>query len=92
MKTSIETMWKASPLTVELRDRTVTDFDLASVSLSTTVISLFGCMSNEWIEIGQRLAALSQLKTVSIQHCNSEDSLCAGIRDSKSLLSLRMGN
>jgi hypothetical protein len=78
-------------LIVEFRDRTVGISDLATISSMVTDISFISCHSKEWREVGKRLATLSQLKTLSVEHCNSKDSLCVSICDSKTLASVRMG-
>jgi hypothetical protein len=94
IKTSIETVWTksqtVSDTTVEFRDRTVATSDLTSVSSTITTVSFIGCHSKEWAEIGKRLATLSQLTTLTVEHCDSEDSLCEGVYSSKSLASVRM--
>jgi hypothetical protein len=89
-KSSIQTVKKPSS-TGEFRDRTVTASDLADVSSTVTIVSFIGCRSKEWIEISQRLATLTQLKTLSVEHCDSEDNLCVDVCSSKSLASLCMG-
>jgi hypothetical protein len=62
-----------SSSTVEFRDSTIAVSDLATVSSTVTNISFVGYSSKEWAEIGQRLATVSQLKTVSAKRCDSED-------------------
>jgi hypothetical protein len=84
MKTSIEILWKPS---IEFRDRTLVASDLSIVSSTVTSVSFIGCQSKEWVKIGQRLAALPQVKTLCVEHCDSADDLCG----SKWLASLRMG-
>jgi hypothetical protein len=71
--------------------RTIGVSDLASMSPVVTDVSFVKCYSKEWMEIGKRLATSPQLKILSAEHCDSEDSLCVGICGSKSLVSLRMG-
>jgi hypothetical protein len=83
-------MWKPS-LTLEFRDRTVTASDLTGISITATTVSFVGCRSKEWMEIGQRLSTLSQIETLSIERCDSEDGICASICNSKSLTSVRVG-
>jgi hypothetical protein len=90
IKTSIEAVWKPSS-TIEFKNQIVTVFDLAIISPTVSNVSFFGCHSKEWVQIGQRLGALPQLKILSTEHCNSEDNLSVGICGSKSLESLRMG-
>jgi hypothetical protein len=92
IRMNIEALWtKSSILIVKFKDRTVTASDLADISSIVTIVSFIGCRSKEWIEIGHRLARLTQLKTLSLEHGDSEDNLCASICRSKSLVSLRMG-
>jgi hypothetical protein len=76
---------------VEFRDQTVDVFDLATISSIVTDISFVNCYSKEWIEIGKLLAIMPQLNTLSVEHCDSEDSLCVSICGSKSLTSVSMG-
>jgi hypothetical protein len=76
---------------VEFIDRTVVASDLAGISSTVTTISFVDYRSKEWVKIGERLAALQQLKIMSAERCDPEDNLCAGICGSKSLTRLRMG-
>jgi hypothetical protein len=89
-KPSVEAVSIQSPI-VEFRHRTVGVSDLAIISSIVTDVSFVKCRSKEWIEIGQQLATLPQLNTLSVDHCDSEDSLCGSICGSKSLRSVRMG-
>jgi hypothetical protein len=99
IRMNIKTLWTKpsvteveKPLsTVEFRDRTVALSDLAAVSPTVTTVSFVGCRSKEWLQIGQRLETLPQLKTLSAEHCDSEDTLCEGIHGSKWLTNVRMG-
>jgi hypothetical protein len=88
-KSSIKVVEKPSP-TAEFTNGTIAACDLAAISSTITTVSFIGCRSKEWLEIGQRLATLPQLNTLSAEHCDSENSLCVGISESKSLTSLRM--
>jgi hypothetical protein len=89
-KPSVETVNQPSPI-VEFRDQIVGVSDLATISSTVTDISFVSCHSQEWVEIGHRIATLPQLKALSAENCDSEDSLCVSIGDSKSLTSVRMG-
>jgi hypothetical protein len=89
-KPSFEAVNKPSPI-VEFGDRRVGVSDLAIISSIVTDVSFASCRSKEWVKIGQRLATLPQLTTLSAEHCDTEDSLCVSICDSKSLKSVRMG-
>jgi hypothetical protein len=88
-KPSINTVEKSSP-TVEVRNHTVTVSDLASVSSTVIAVCFIGCRSKEWRQVGERLATLPTIITLTVEHCDSEDSLCTGICSSKSLASVRM--
>jgi hypothetical protein len=93
IRINIEKLW-TFPLIkslMEFRDRAITVSDLASVSSTVTAVSFVGCRSKEWRQIGETLAALPQLKTLSAEHCDFEDSLCAGVCGSEWLTSVRMG-
>jgi hypothetical protein len=70
IKINIEAMWRPSPI-IEFKDQIVTFFDLALIYPSFTSVSFIACKSKEWVEIGQRLAILSQLKMLSIEHYES---------------------
>jgi hypothetical protein len=87
---SVEAANKPWP-TVKFRYLTVAVSDLATISSIVTDVSFVSCCSKEWVEIGERLATLPQLKTLSVQECDSEDSLCVSICGSKSLTNVRMG-
>jgi hypothetical protein len=76
--------------TVEFRDRTVATSDLAAISPTTNSVSFVSCRSKEWTEIGKKLATVPTLTTLTVEHCDSEDSLCIGVCSSKSLTSVRM--
>jgi hypothetical protein len=96
-KLSFEAVNNTSPI-VEFRDRTVGIPELATISSIVTNassslvtdVSFVRCRSYEWIKISKRLVRLPQLITLLVEHCDSEDSLCVSICDSKSL-SVRMG-
>jgi hypothetical protein len=93
IRINIEKLW-TFPLIkslMEFRNRAITVSDLAYVSSTIITVSFIGCHSKEWRQIGERLATLPQLKTLSAEHCDSEDSLCAGVCGSKWLTSVRMG-
>jgi hypothetical protein len=89
-KSSVEAVNQSSTI-VEFRDRTVGVSDLATISSTVTDVSFINCCSKKWFKIGRQLATLPQLKTLSAEHCDSEDSLCVSISESRSLMSLRMG-
>jgi hypothetical protein len=76
---------------IEFRERMVATSDLTADSSTVTSVSFVGRWSREWAEIGQRLAALPQLKTLFAEHCDSADNFFTGICSSKSVVSLRMG-
>jgi hypothetical protein len=84
---NIEALWTKSSIkamrmqmsTIEFKDRIISIFDLATVSSTVIVVSFIGSRSKEWAEIGQRLAILSQLKTLFADHCDSGDSFCIGV-------------
>jgi hypothetical protein len=81
---------KLSPI-VEFKDRIVDVYDLATIYLIATDVSFIRCRSNDWAEIGKGLAIFPQLDILSVEHCDSEDSLCVDLCNSKSLTSVRMG-
>jgi hypothetical protein len=85
---NIETVWT----TVVFRDRTIAISDLTAVSSATTIVNFINCRSKEWTDIGKRLAALPQLSTLTVENCDSEDNLCTGVSDSKSLANVCMSN
>jgi len=78
--------------TVEFRDRTVATSDLVAISPTTHSVSFVNCRSKEWTDIGKQLVTLPTLTTLTVEHCDSEDSLCIGVCSSKSLTSVRMIN
>jgi hypothetical protein len=90
IKPSVEAVNKLSPV-IEFRDQTVAVSYLANISSIVTEVSFVNCRSKEWVEIGQLLMTLPQLKTLSVEHCDSIDSLCMSICASKSLTNVRMG-
>jgi hypothetical protein len=89
-KQSVEAVNIPLPI-VEFRDRRVASSDMATMSLTVTHVSFISCRSKEWLGIGQRLTTLPRLKTLSVEHCDCEDSLCESICGSESLVSVRMG-
>jgi hypothetical protein len=85
---NIETLWT----TIVFRDRTIAICDLTAISSTTTIVDIVNCRSKEWTDIGEILATLPQITTLTVEHCDSEDSLCTGISRSKSLRNLCMSN
>jgi hypothetical protein len=90
VNTSLEAVWKPSSIG-EFKNRTITVLDLAVVTSIVNTVSFIGCRSKEWLEIGQRLATMQELKILSVEHCDSENNLCTGISSSKSLAIVHMG-
>jgi hypothetical protein len=91
IKPSVEAVNQPSTI-LEFRNRTLDVSDLTTIISIITDISFISCCSKEWVEIGKRIATLPQLKTLTTDNCDSEDSLCVSICNSKSLTSIRMGN
>ena len=48
--------------------------------------------SKDWITIGKKLASLENLVSLNVSHCNSDDDLCKGISNSKSITRLSISN
>jgi hypothetical protein len=86
IRKNIETVWT----TVVFRGRTIAISDFTTVSSTAPIVEFVNCRSKEWIEIGKRFATLPKFITLTVEHCDSEDSLCTGICSSKSLASVQM--
>jgi hypothetical protein len=86
IRKSIETVWT----TVTFRGCALAISDLTVAYSMTTIVNFINCRSKEWTEIGKTLATLPTLTTLTVEHCDSEDSLCTDICSSKSLMSVRM--
>jgi hypothetical protein len=60
----IEAIWKLSPA-MEFKNQNITTSDLTVITSAVTSVSFVNCQSKEWIEISQRLAAISQPKMLN---------------------------
>lgn len=54
-------------------------------------IEIHHCTSDAWGSVAKTLASFEQLKSLSLVHCNCDDTLCQELVKSKSILRLRLG-
>ena len=89
IKAELQALWKSG--SVDFVNRQVSLKDVTGLASTTTGISFSNCKSKEWVKIGEHLATIPSLLTISAEGCDSGDGLCTGVRRSTSIREVRFG-